>query len=71
MDDLASQLQQIESGTVAKGRAIAVMRAKGASWRQIAAAANRPHSTIRYWYRRYLETTTTDHHGEPTHDLHS
>lgn len=64
MNDLAAYLRQVESaGVIAKGQAIAAMREKGVSWRQIGALANRPPSTIRSWYLRYqdaVQTTTTE-----------
>lgn len=55
MDQLVEFFRQIDAAEIAaRGRAIEAMRARGASWRQIAAATDRAQSTIRYWHGLYV-----------------
>ena len=57
VEELAEYFRQVEAvETTAKGKAIAAMRATGASWRTIAKITGKPQSTIRFWYGKYLES---------------
>lgn len=61
MDELAEWLESITLiETHAKGRAVAAMRAQGASWWDIAKITGKPRSTLRFWHDRYVESQTDE-----------
>ena len=56
MRELVQTLDAIDKIEVqAKGRIVDLMRETGASWPEIERATGRPHSTLRFWHKQYLE----------------
>lgn len=57
MHELVSTLDALDKVEVqAKGRIVDLMRATGASWPEMERATGKPHSTLRFWHQRYLES---------------